>query len=173
MKENFKVTKDHKAILGVNTTAIYDVTYEEGKLVEETYDWYAQDKEGNVWYFGEQTRALDKGKWTTEGSWQAGVEGARPGVYMQAHPAIGSTYMQEFYQGRAGDSASVLALNEPVTVPMGSYKEAQLTMEWSPDDPGSIDAKFYVRGIGVVREIAATGASEASNLTSITKDSGM
>ncbi|MBC5823517.1 MAG: hypothetical protein GIW99_00015 [Candidatus Eremiobacteraeota bacterium] len=162
--EDFAITRDRKKILGVDTTVVYDVMQQNGKLVEETYDWFAQDKAGNVWYFGEQTRALDKGKWTTEGSWQAGVAGAKPGIYMQGQPKVGDAYMQEFYQGHAGDSAVVLSLSEPITVPIGSYRNVQLTMEWSPDDPGSIDAKYYVKGLGVVRELAATGATEVMNL---------
>ena len=165
--EDFHITPDHKMIVGVNAMVIHDRMWESGKLVEETYDWFAQDKAGNVWYFGEATKALDKGKWTTEGSWQAGVVGARPGIYMEAHPKIGDTYMQEFYQGHSGDSASVLSLAEPISVPYGSYTSAQLTMEWSPDDPGGIDAKYYVSGVGVVKELAATGATEVMSLQKI------
>ena len=165
--EDFNITSDHETIVGVSTMVIHDSMWESGKLVEETYDWYAQDKAGNVWYFGENTKALDKGKWTTEGSWQAGTAGARPGVYMQAHPHVGDAYMQEFYEGQAGDSAAVLSLNEPISVPFGSYKTAQLTMEWSPDDPGGIDAKYYVSGVGVVKEFAATGATETMSLDKI------
>lgn len=166
-RETFQVTDDHKTILGVATTVVHDTLYAGGKVVEETTDWYAQDKQGNVWYFGEATKALDKGKWTTEGSWQAGVDGARPGVYAQATPKVGDSYMQEFFNHRAGDSAKVLALNEPITVPYGSYKNAQLTMEWTSDEPGAFDAKYYVSGVGVVKEFAVTGAMEKLSLEKI------
>jgi hypothetical protein len=166
-RENFTVTSDHKSILGVSTTVIHDALYRDDQLVEETTDWYAQDKSGNVWYFGEQTRALDKGKWTTEGSWQAGVEGAKPGVYVQGTPKVGDAYFQEFYEGKAGDSAKVLSLDESITVPAGSYKNAQLTMEWSTEEPGAYDAKYYVPGVGVVKEFAATGATETLALSKV------
>jgi len=166
-RELFRVTDDHKTVLGVATTVVQDSLYAGGKVVEQTTDWYAQDKQGNVWYFGESTKALHKGKWTTEGSWQAGVDGARPGIYAQADPKVGDSYMQEFFNHRAGDSAKVLALNEPITVPYGSYKNAQLTMEWTSDEPGAFDAKYYVSGVGVVKEFAVTGAMEKLSLEKI------
>jgi hypothetical protein len=168
--QHMHITKQHRTIVGVNTLVIHDVTEEDGQLSEDTTDWYAQDNDGNVWYFGEQTRKLDNGKWSTEGSWMAGKEGTRPGVYMQAHPRVGDTYEQEHYGGRPGDTASVLSLDEPITVPYGSYKKSQLTMEFSGYDPGSIDAKYYVQGVGVVEEMAAKGPTEALLLDKVTSE---
>jgi hypothetical protein len=166
-RENVRVTRDRKSILGVSTTAVRDTLYRADRLVEETTDWYAQDKNGNVWYFGEASRAIYKGKWTTGGSWQAGVTGAKPGVYVQGKPKVGDAYFQEFYEGRAGDSAEVLALDQPITAPIGSYKNAQLTLEWSTEEPGAFDAKYYVSGVGVVKEFAASGATETLSLSKI------
>ncbi|MDQ6779595.1 MAG: hypothetical protein M3Z37_00350 [Candidatus Eremiobacteraeota bacterium] len=162
----FRVTGDHKTILGVSTTVVRDTLYAAGKVVEETTDWYAPDNSGNIWYFGEATRAFH-GKWTAAGSWQAGIAGARPGVYAKAKPKVGDSYMQEFFAGRAGDSAEVLALHEPVSVPYGSFKDAQLAMEWSTDEPGAFDAKYYVLGVGVVQEFAVTGDKEKLSLAKV------
>lgn len=162
----FTVTNEHKMILGVSTVVVRDTLYAAGKVVEETTDWYAPDNAGNVWYFGEATRAFH-GKWTAAGSWQAGVAGARPGVYAKAKPKVGDSYMQEFFAGRPGDSAEVLALNEPVSVPYGSFKDAQLSMEWSTAEPGAFDAKYYVLGVGVVQEFAVTGDNEKLSLAKV------
>jgi len=156
------VTGETKKILGVSCTVVRDRLFLAGKLAESTLDWYAQDKEGNVWYFGEATAELENGKVTSrEGSWQAGVDGAAPGVIMQADPKVGDSYQQEFFKGQAEDHAQVLSLAASVQVPAGSYSSVQLTKEWTPLEPGVIDHKYYARGVGVVKEATAKGPRES------------
>ena len=166
----YAVSHEIKAIEGVPCIAVNDSLYEAGKLEEQTTDWYSQDGKGNVWYFGEATRELNAhGKTTTtEGSWQAGVDGARPGIFMAANPQPGQSYRQEFYKGHAEDRFKVLDLTSAVTVPAGSYRTALLTEETTPLEPGVVDHKYYVRGVGNVKEVTARGPLELAALASFT-----
>jgi hypothetical protein len=158
-KDVFAVTHKTKKIQGVTTTVVHDRLYLNGKLAEKTTDWYAQNKRGDVVYYGEATRALDKhGRLTdTEGSWQAGVNGARAGIFMPAHPKVGRTFQQEFYKGHAEDRFRILS----------KARSFMRTKEWTPLEPGVIDNKYYVRGIGTVREAAVKGGDEHLDLVSI------
>lgn len=162
------VTSETKIILGVTCLVVKDTLTVSGHLAERTEDWYVQDTEGNVWYFGEATEELDsKGKVkTTEGSWQAGVDGARPGIIMAATPEVGVQYRQEYYKGHAEDHFEVTDLNVSVKVPYASYTNAIRTKEWTPLEPGKIDRKYYVRDVGVVKEAAEDG-SESLELVEI------
>jgi hypothetical protein len=139
-----------------------DRLYLRGRLAERTTDWYSQDKAGNVWYFGEDTAELDKnGKVTsTSGTWQAGANGARPGIFMSAHPKVGQAFQQEFAKGEAEDHFKVVAV-------LGA--NALSTREWTPLEPGTLDSKTYVRGIGTVLELTVKGGDERLELVSITK----
>ena len=169
-REVLRVTNRTKLIQGVRCTTLDDRLYLSGRLEERTSDWYAQDEKGNVWYFGEDTAELDKqGRVTSrEGSWQAGVDGARAGIYMPAEPKVGQSFRQEFYAGHAEDHFRVVDLAAPVDVPYTSSKEALLTEEWTPLEPGVIDHKFYVRGVGTVKEQAVKGGDELNELVSVT-----
>ena len=121
----------------------------DGNLTEKTFDYYAQDKKGNVWYFGEDTKEYENGKVvSTKGSWEAGVDGAKPGFIMQADPKVGETYRQEYYEGEAEDMAKVLSLSESVTVPYGSFDQVLVTKEWTPLEPGLVEHKYYAPGVG-------------------------
>jgi hypothetical protein len=163
------VTRGTKEILGVKCTVVRDRLYLAGRLAEDTIDWYAQDTAGNVWYFGEATRELEHGKVTSrEGSWQARRSGAEPGIIMQANPTVGDAYRQERFKGHAEDHAKVLSLSAPVTVPLGSYSNAQLTREWTPLEPNVVDHKYYGRGIGLLREATAKGPRESLVLVRVT-----
>jgi hypothetical protein len=148
-RDEMTVTSDAKKVMGVECVVVNDKAWEEGKLVEQTYDWYAQDKKGNVWYFGEDTKEYENGKVvSTKGSWEAGVDGAKPGIMMQADPKVGDVYRQEYYPGEAMDMAKVLSLNESVTVPYGSFDHVLKTKEWTPLQPVFFEHKYYVRGVG-------------------------
>jgi hypothetical protein len=143
------VTSDTKKIMGVECVVVDHREWEGGKLIERTYDWFAQDKKGSVWYFGEDTKEYENGKVvSTKGSWEAGVDGAKPGIIMQADPKVGESYRQEYYPGEAMDMAKVLSLNASVTVPYGSFDSALETREWTPLQPGFSEKKYYVRGVG-------------------------
>lgn len=174
LKEGVKtadvVTATHrtKKILGVTTTVVHDVVSVMGRPEEVTDDFYAQDRHGNVWYFGEETEELNaQGKPTsTEGSFEAGVEGARPGVLIPGHPKVGLVGRQEFLKGEAEDHFRVLDLKASISVPFVSTRRALRTREWTPLEPGTIDNKYYVRGVGTVREIAVKGPVEKLELVS-------
>jgi hypothetical protein len=166
-----RVTDRTKRILGVETTVVHDVVSVNGRPEEVTNDFYAQDRAGNVWYFGEATRELDRHGDTisTEGSFQAGVKGARAGVLVPGHPKVGQTARQEFRRGQAEDHFKVLDLNATVPVPFVSSHHALRTREWTPLEPKVVDNKYYVRGIGTVREIAVKGPIERLRLVSFQK----
>lgn len=168
-RDVFKVTTRTRKIEGVRCTVVRDRLYLSGRLEERTVDWYAQDRDGNVWYFGEATAELrrDGSVRTTEGSWQAGVDGAIAGVFMPAHPHVGQAGRQELYEGHAEDHFRVLSLHARVQTPAVSSQRALLTREWTPLEPGVVDHKLFVRGIGNVREHTVQGGDELNVLVRI------
>ena len=153
--------------------AVSDRLYLSGRLQERTTDWYSQDKAGNVWYFGEATAELDRqGRVTTrEGSWQAGRAGAHGGIFMPAHPKVGQSGQPEFYKGHAQDHFQVVSLHARVKAPYVSSRNALLTKEWTPLEPGVLDHKYYVRGIGTVLEQTVKGGDERNALVSVRRGS--
>jgi hypothetical protein len=167
----YAVTTRTKVVQGVRATVVHDVLTLSGRKAEETDDWYAQDKDGNVWYLGEATKELDEnGKVvSTTGSWESGVDGARAGIYMPADPQVGMSFAQEFYAGQAEDHFVVLLRNVRVKVPFGSFSGALLTAEWTPLEPNVLGQKFYVRGIGQVMERSLIGESEKTELVALRK----
>jgi hypothetical protein len=158
-----------KTIQGVRCTVVTDLLYLKGKLEERTTDWYAQDAGGNVWYYGEQTAELypDGRVKNTTGSWQSGVRGARAGIYMPAHPRVGQTGRQEYFKGQAEDHFRVKSLSAQVRTPGAASSGALLTEEWTPLEPGVLDHKYYVRGIGTVLEQTVKGGVERNTLVSV------
>ncbi|UCH61612.1 MAG: hypothetical protein JSU77_07270 [Fidelibacterota bacterium] len=162
---------DSKVIMGITCVIVNAREYEDGNLIEDTYDWYAQDKSGNMWYFGEDSREMENGQVvSTGGSWEAGVDGALPGVIMLADPIEGLWYRQEYYEGEAEDVAQVLSLSETVTVPYGTFTNCLQTAEWNPLEPGIVEHKFYASGVGLLRAVAVKGESGFENLVEITAD---
>jgi hypothetical protein len=166
--DNMRVTHRTKTILGVSATVVHDVVLRHGKPRENTYDFYAQDRHGNVWYFGENTEELDRHGHVTsrEGSFRAGRDGARPGVLFPGDPRVGQTARQEYYKGHAEDHFKVLDLNARVLTPYVSSRHAIKTKEWSPLEPNVVDHKFYVSGVGDVKEVAVKGPTERLHLVS-------
>jgi hypothetical protein len=165
------VTHRTTTIDGASCVVIQDRLYLNRHLGEKTIEWYGQDKQGNVWYFGENTEELDKtGRITTRsGSWRAGVDGARPGIYMYATPKVGQSARQEFYKGEAQDQFQVLSLHATVKVPYTTSTQGLLTKEWSPLEPGVLDHKIYLYGVGDVLEETMKGAPEKAVLVSFRK----
>jgi hypothetical protein len=163
------VTHATKTIQGVHCTAVRDRLYLAGRLEERTTDWYAQDRRGNVWYFGEATAELDRAGHvtSTEGSWLAGRDGAQAGIFMTARPMVGQSRRQEYYKRYAEDHFAVVSLRARVSVPYTSSNRALLTKEWTPLEPGTLDHKYYVRGIGNVKEVTVKGPLERSELVSV------
>ena len=167
-REVMRVTRRAKTVDGAPVVVVSDLLYIRGKLEERTEDWYSQDAKGNVWYFGERTAELDEhgNVTTTSGSWTAGVDGAKPGIFMFAHPRVGDSARQEYLKGEAEDHFQVIAIGVTAAVPFKTFKGALLTKEWTPLEPGVIDHKYYARGIGTVLEQTVKGGDERNELVS-------
>ncbi len=155
------VARTTRVVHGVPCAVVEDRLYLAGRLEERTADWYSQDAAGNVWYLGEDTAELDAaGRVTSrEGTWQTGVAGARAGIFMPAHPKLGESGRQEYLKGQAEDHFKVIAL-------LG--RNAVLTEETTPLEPGTVDHKLYVRGIGTALEQTERGPQERNELVSFT-----
>jgi hypothetical protein len=156
-------------IRGIRATVLHDKLYLNGTLAERTTDWYAQDKRGNVWYLGEKTATLGaRGRVkSTDGTWKAGVGGAKAGIFMPGHPFVGEQARQEYFKGHAEDQFKVLNLSTRITTPGASSKHALLTQETTRLEPGVVDHKFYVKGVGTVLEVAVRGGTERLTLVSV------
>jgi hypothetical protein len=154
---------------GVPCAVIRDRVFLNGHLEESTLDWYTQDDRGRVWYYGEDTRTFDRHGHleSREGSWRAGVDGARPGIYMPAHPRVGRVFAQEHYPGHAEDHFRVLSRHATIHTPYRTFRRRALkTGEWTPLEPGVRDRKWFVRGIGQVAEATVRGGSDRAKLVS-------
>jgi hypothetical protein len=152
------VTDRTKKIAGIDAVVVHDVVTENGELKEDTLDWYAQDADGNVWYLGEDTKEYEGGKVvSTKGSWEHGVDGAQAGVIMPADPEVGMTFRQEHYAGKAEDRGEILALDESVDVPFGSFDGVLETEDTTPLEPKVLEHKFYAKGVGPVLTIDVAG----------------
>jgi hypothetical protein len=161
------VTNETKQIEGITARVIRDTATENGELVEDTRDWYAQDADGNVWYMGEATTEYENGKpKTTEGSWQAGVDGAEPGIAMPGNPEAGQAYRQEYYKGHAEDRARVVKLDASVTVPFGHFDQALETEDIGPLGKKTVEHKYFVKNVGQVLAVGASGGKSREELLS-------
>jgi hypothetical protein len=150
---------------GIVGRVVRDTATRRGQLVEDTFDYYAQDAKGNVWYLGEDTTEYAHGKPVSkEGSWEAGVDGARPGIVMLAHPRVGRRYRQENYPGHAMDTAKVLSRGEQVDVPAGHFRHVLLTKEFNPLEPRALEYKLYARGVGPVLALGISGDVDREEL---------
>jgi hypothetical protein len=165
------VTRRTKLIAnGVRARVVRDVVTEKGVPVEVTSDYYAQDRAGNIWYFGEATTEYENGKpSSTAGSFEAGVDGAQAGVIMPAKPRVGLTYREEFYAGHAEDKARVVSLREQAEVPFGHFTRVLMTRNINPLEPKSVEFKFYARGVGPVLAVGVSGGSDREDLVSFRK----
>jgi hypothetical protein len=164
------VTGRTKRIAGVETRVVRDRVFVRGELVEDTRDWFAQDEHGDVWYFGEDTRELEHGHVvSTEGSWEAGVDNARAGIFMPAKPAVGQVFKQEDARNVAEDCAKIVGLSASVRSPYVSSSRALKTKEFSLLERGVVDNKYYVRGIGLVREQTIRGGDDVLSLVAVRK----
>jgi hypothetical protein len=159
------VTDRTRPIEGIAATVVHDKVTERGALVENTFDWYAQDVCGNVWYLGENTKEYEDGKVVaTEGSWEHGVDGAMAGVVMPAEPQVGLAYRQEYYAGEAEDRGEIASLDEQAQVPFGHFRPVIMTRDTTPLQPRVLEYKFYAEGIGVVLAVGISGGSDREQL---------
>ncbi len=168
-EDRVTVTDQTKTVAeGIIARVVTDVATHDGALLEKTSDWYAQDKQGNVWYLGEDTaQYLANGKIDTSGSWEAGVHDAEPGLVMEANPQIPDSYRQEFLTGQAEDTAWIVDRGGSTTVPYGTLKNVVTSLEATRLEPGAYDQKVYAPGIGIAREQSLTGPPEFAELVSV------
>ena len=158
--------KETKTIMGVTTVVVWDRVWLNDKLKEDTRDWYAQDKDGNVWYFGEAVGNYKDGKLDNyAGSWVAGVDGAKPGIIMPANPRIGLTYRQEYAKGKAEDMGTIIAVGKRIKVPLGQFEDCVQIRDWSRIEKTANEYKYYCPQVGfaVLEESAWLGASLLGN----------
>jgi hypothetical protein len=163
-----EVLAERREVFGVQATVVRDRAFVDGELQEDTQDWYAQDGEGNVWYLGEETAEYDGGEVvSTEGSWEAGVDGALPGVVMLAGPRPGDAYRQEFYEGEAEDLAEVLRVGQPAAVAAGVFEDVVTIREWNPLEPAVVEEKHFAPGVGMISENEVAGGSARIDLVEV------
>ena len=152
------VTDRTKTILGIEATVVRDVVTEDGEVVEDTFDWYAQDEDGNVWYLGEETKEYENGKVvSTEGSWEAGVDGALAGIMIPGDPEVGQAYRQEYYEGEAEDNGEVLSVDATASVPFGSFDGVLKTKDTNALEPSVLEHKYYAEDVGPVLAVNVSG----------------
>jgi hypothetical protein len=165
------VTEETRVVAGVTTTVVSDiVTDADGQVVEETLGWFAQDRDGNVWYFGEDTTEYDeRGRPDPAGSWEAGVDGAQAGLVMPAGPRIGDGFRQEYAEGVAEDQATVLEVDEARTIGLGDYADLVVTEDTTPLEPGVVERTYYAPGVGPVLRETVSGGTDRVELVSFTE----
>lgn len=151
-----------KTVMGIACVVISAKEWKDGILYEDTHDWYAQDNDGNVWYFGESVDFYNPDGTLKDhhGSWEAGVDGALPGILMPANPAVGMRYRQEYYFNEAEDEAEVLATGVSVTTPFGTFEGCLKTKDFTALEPDVLEYKFYAPGIGTVKEMDVESGEE-------------
>jgi hypothetical protein len=163
------VTNEHKQILGVDCVVVRDVVTVNSTLHEKTVDWYAQDRRGNIWYFGEDTKEYTNGVVSsTFGTWEAGVDNAKPGMVIQADPKPGGYYRQEYRPGLAEDQAKVIAVDDTEKVPMGTFSHVVVTKDIDPLNPDKVEHKWYAKGIGPVH-VHRIGSSHQEDIKLVSK----
>ena len=151
--ERIEVTtlNETRTVMGVECMIVWDRVFLNDELMEDTLDWFAQDKEGNVWYFGEDSKEIKDGQVISRaGSWESGIDKAKPGIIMSANPEIGVQYRQEYYKGQAEDMGEVIAIDEKVEVPYGSFEHCLKTRDWTPLEKNTDEYKYYSSEIGAV-----------------------
>jgi hypothetical protein len=166
-----EVLPERRDIMGISAVVVRDTVYVEDELAEDTYDWYAQDTDGNVWYLGEETKEFDNGQTSDAGSWEYGVDGALPGIVMLANPTVGDAYRQEYWAGEAEDMGEVIEVGATVTIGLGDYTDVVVTQDWTPLEPDVIETKSYAPGVGVIHEADVAGGDEVVELIEFTPGS--
>jgi hypothetical protein len=170
LREQVAVTKNTRVVMGVTCMEVVDTLWESGKLAQKTLRWYAQDKDGTVWYFGAEAKQYKKGKVSgMDGSWQAGAGGAQPGIIMLAHPTRGDTYRQDYLEGVVEDMAYVVSLDGALKVPYHAYKNLLITLNWSNLTPTVIEDHYYAKGVGFVYSEIVQGGKGEMKLVKIKK----
>lgn len=163
-----EVLSETRQVMGVTTAVVRDRVFLNDELIEDTRDWYAQDKEGNVWYFGEDVSNYEGGVLKNhQGAWEAGVDGALPGIIMPASPRVGHSYRQEYYKGEAEDWGEVVALDQEVTIPYGTFTNCLQTKDWSALESSVVEYKYYCSDVSFVVLEKQVAGQEKVELVSV------
>lgn len=164
-----EVLDERRHVMGISAVVLRDAEYVDGELVEETFDWFAQDADGNVWYLGEDTHEFEEGTVVSDaGAWEAGVDGALPGIVMPADPAAGDAFRQEFYAGEAEDMGEITDVGVTRSIGLGEYDDVVVMIHWTPLEPDVVEEKWYARGVGVIYETHLTGEESSVELVEFT-----
>lgn len=164
-----EVLTETREIEGITATVVRDTVYVDGELAEDTYDWFAQDKAGNVWYLGEDTHEYEDGvAVNADGSWEHGLDGAVGGMVMPADPTVGDAYRQEFYRGEAEDMAEILKIGAHKSIDLGDYDGVVVTKDWTPLEPDVAEEKWYAPGVGSIYSTHTLGKAETVELVEFT-----
>lgn len=164
-----EVLTERRDIMGISAVVVRDTVSVDGETTEDTYDWFAQDRESNVWYLGEDTQEFDNGETSDAGSWEYGVDGALPGIVMPADPAVGDAYRQEYYAGEAEDMGEILEVGVTHSIGLGDYDDVVVTEDWTPLDPDVVENKYYAPGVGLIYETHVTDDTGAVELVEFTQ----
>jgi hypothetical protein len=164
------VTGDTRVVMGVTAIVVHEYTRSNNQLVEDTYDWYASDVDGNVWYLGEDTTSYEGGTTSKEGSWEAGVDGALPGILIPGTPRVGQTYRQAYLEGQVEDHGEVVAVDANVTTSWGAFTWCLVTRDFSPLEPDIEQNKYYCAGTGLVRAISTKGDAATEDLYGVSQE---
>jgi hypothetical protein len=165
----YTVTRRTRRVMGVTNVVVLDKLYVNGRIEEIAHDWYTQDREGNVWYFGETIKeyAPNGKRIPAKGAWEAGVDGAKPGIVMPAEPEVGTVFRPEYYKGKAEDRYKILDLSAEVRTPYGSFSDVLVMSEQTRLEPDVLGLKFHARGFGQIKESVAKGPPETLSLVSV------
>lgn len=148
-----EVLDERREVMGISAVVVRDTVYVDGEIAEDTYDWFAQDADGNVWYLGEDTHEYADGEpVNAAGAWEAGVDGAQPGIVMPAEPNVGDAFRQEYYAGEAEDMGEILEVGVSRSIGLGDYDDVVVMEHWTPLEPDTIEEKWYAAGVGVIYE---------------------
>jgi hypothetical protein len=164
------VTDEHRVVDGIPATVVRDTETVDGVVVEDTFDWFAQDRDGTVWYLGEAVSDYEDGELVGhEGSWEAGIDGARPGIAMPAHPEVGAAYRQELLPGVAEDLGEIISVGGTADVPAGAFDDVVTVREWNPLEPDVVEEKQYAPGVGLLSEVHTAGETGGAELVQFTR----
>jgi hypothetical protein len=164
-----EVLGETREVLGVDATVVRDTVFVDDEMVEDTFDWFAQDRKGNVWYFGEDTREFEDGvAVNAEGAWEAGIDGALPGIVMPAEPSVGDAFRQEYYPGEAEDMGEILDVGVARSTAFGAFDDVVVMEHWTPLEPEVIEEKWFASGVGMIHEATTAGGEGSAELVEFT-----
>ncbi len=164
-----EVLDDTREVMGITATVVRDTVYVDDEMVEDTYDWFAQDSDGNVWYLGEDTREFEDGvAVNAEGAWEAGIDGALPGIVMPGEPSVGDAFRQEYYPGEAEDMAEILEVGVARSIAFGEFDDVVVMGHWTPLEPEVIEEKWFASGVGMIYEAKTAGGEGSAELVEFT-----